>query len=59
MQARKHPLTEEQKTAKRVNSKMRVRMERVRVERVFGAPHAMGGHIVRTIGIACANFQSS
>ncbi len=50
--ARNHPLTEEQKAAKRIKSKTRVR-----VEHVFGAQHAMGGHIVRTIGLARAKVK--
>ena len=39
---RDHPLQEEQKVANRVKSQTRVRGEPV-----FGAHHAMGGHIVR------------
>jgi len=50
--ARNHPLTEEQKTANRVKSKTRVR-----VEHVFGAQHAMGGHLVRTMGLARAKVK--
>ena len=50
--ARNHPLTEEQKAANRIKSKTRVR-----VEHVFGAQHAMGGHIVRTIGLARAKVK--
>ena len=50
--ARNHPLTEEQKAANRIKSKTRVR-----VEHVFGAQHAMGGHIVRTIGLARAQVK--
>ena len=42
-----HPLTDEQKASNRIKSKTRAR-----VEHVFGAQHAMGGHIVRTTGIA-------
>ena len=49
---RGHPLTEEQKTSNRIKSKTRVR-----VEHVFGAQHAMGGHIVRTIGLARAKVK--
>ena len=49
---RGHPLTEEQKAANRIKSKTRVR-----VEHVFGAQHAMGGHIVRTIGLARAKVK--
>lgn len=46
---RGHPLTEEQKASNRVKSKTRAR-----VEHVFGAQQAMGGHVVRTIGLARA-----
>lgn len=49
---RGHPLSEEQKASNRVKSKTRVR-----VEHVFGAQHAMGGHIVRTIGLARAKVK--
>jgi transposase, IS5 family len=49
---RGHPLTEEQKAANRIKSKTRVR-----VEHLFGAQHAMGGHIVRTIGLARATLK--
>jgi IS5 family transposase len=49
---RGHPLTEEQKTSNRIKSKTRVR-----VEHVFGAQHAMGGHLVRTIGLARAKVK--
>src|SRR5450756_1212448 len=49
---RGHPLTDEQKASNRVKSKTRVR-----VEHVFGAQHAMGGHIVRTIGLARAKVK--
>ena len=42
-----HPLTDAQKASNRTKSKTRAR-----VEHVFGAQHAMGGHIIRTIGIA-------
>jgi IS5 family transposase len=49
---RGHPLSEEQKTSNRIKSKTRVR-----VEHVFGAQHAMGGHIVRTIGLARAKVK--
>ncbi len=49
---RGHPLTEEQKATNRIKSKTRVR-----VEHVFGAQHAMGGHIVRTIGLARAKVK--
>jgi IS5 family transposase len=47
-----HPLTDEQKASNRIKSKTRAR-----VEHVFGAQHAMGGHIVRTIGIARAKAK--
>lgn len=40
------PLTEEQKLSNRTKSKVRAR-----VEHVFGAQAAMGGHWVRTIGL--------
>lgn len=46
------PLSEEQKVSNRIKSKTRAR-----VEHVFGAQHLMGGHIVRTIGIARANVK--
>jgi IS5 family transposase len=49
---RGHPLSEEQKASNRIKSKTRVR-----VEHVFGAQHAMGGHIVRTIGLARAKVK--
>lgn len=49
---RGHPLTDEQKAANRVKSKIRVR-----VEHVFAAQHAMGGHLVRTIGLARAKVK--
>ena len=49
---RGHPLTEEQKVSNRVKSKTRAR-----VEHVFGAQHTMGGHIVRTIGLARAKVK--
>jgi len=49
---RGHPLTAEQKASNRVRSKTRAR-----VEHVFGSQHAMGGHIVRTIGLARANVK--
>ena len=49
---RGHPLTEVQKASNRIKSKTRVR-----VEHVFGAQHAMGGHIVRTIGLARAQVK--
>ena len=50
--ARNHPLTDKQKASNRIKSKIRAR-----VEHVFGAQHAMGGHIVRTIGIARARAK--
>jgi len=50
--ARNHPLTDEQKESNRIKSKTRAR-----VEHVFGSQHAMGGHIVRTIGIARARAK--
>lgn len=46
------PLTEEQKATNRVKSKIRVR-----VEHVFGAQAQMGGHLVRTIGMARARVK--
>ncbi len=49
---RGHPLTEEQKASNRIKSKTRAR-----VEHIFGAQHAMGGHIVRTIGLARAKVK--
>jgi IS5 family transposase len=49
---RGHPLSEEQKASNRVKSKTRAR-----VEHVFGAQHAMGGHVVRTIGLARARVK--
>lgn len=50
--ARNHPLTAEQEAANKVKSKTRVR-----VEHVFGAQAQMGGHIVRTIGLARAKIK--
>jgi len=50
--ARGHPLTDEQKASNRIKSKTRAR-----VEHIFGAQHAMGGHIVRTIGLARAKVK--
>ena len=47
-----HPLTEEQKKSNRVKSKVRAR-----VEHIFGAQAAMGGHFVRTIGLARAKVK--
>ena len=49
---RGHPLTDEQKASNRIKSKTRAR-----VEHVFGAQHAMGGHRVRTIGLARATVK--
>lgn len=46
------PLTEEQKTANHRKSKTRSR-----IEHVFGAQAQMGGHLVRTIGIARARVK--
>ena len=46
------PLTEEQKASNRQKSKTRSR-----VEHVFGAQAQMGGHVVRTIGIARARVK--
>jgi IS5 family transposase len=46
------PLTEEQKHANRTKSKVRAR-----VEHVFGAQAAMGGHRVRTIGLERAKVK--
>lgn len=46
------PLTEEQKQSNRTKSKVRAR-----VEHVFGAQAAMGGHLVRTIGLQRAKVK--
>jgi transposase, IS5 family len=46
------PLTDAQKAANKVKSKVRAR-----VEHVFGAQAQMGGHIVRTIGFLRARFK--
>lgn len=46
------PLTAEQRASNRVKSKTRVR-----IEHVFGAQAQMGGHLVRTIGIARARVK--
>ncbi len=46
------PLSEEQKQANRIKSKVRAR-----VEHVFGAQAAMGGHLVRTIGLKRAKVK--
>jgi len=50
--ARSHPLTDEQKASNRIKSKTRAR-----VEHIFAAQHAMGGHIVHTIGLARAKVK--
>jgi len=50
--ARNHPLTDEQKASNRIKSNTRAR-----VEHVFGAQHAMGGHVIRAIGIAWARAK--
>ena len=50
--SRGHPLTEEQKVGNHKKSKTRSR-----VEHVFGAQAQMGGHLVRTIGIARARVK--
>ena len=47
--ARNHPLTDAQKVSNKSKSKTRVR-----VEHVFATQAQMGGHIVRTIGLARA-----
>jgi IS5 family transposase len=44
------PLSEEQKQSNRRKSKVRAR-----VEHTFGTQQAMGGHLVRTIGLARVN----
>ena len=49
---RAHPLSDAQKASNRIKSKTRAR-----VEHVFGAQHAMGGHVVRTIGLARATVK--
>lgn len=46
------PLTAEQETSNRNKSKVRAR-----VEHIFGAQAAMGGHVVRTIGLARAKVK--
>jgi transposase, IS5 family len=46
------PLTEEQKQSNRTKSKVRAR-----VEHVLGAQAAMGGHLVRTIGLQRAEVK--
>lgn len=50
--SRGHPLTEAQKTNNRNKSKVRAR-----VEHIFGTQNQMGGHLVRTIGIARATAK--
>jgi IS5 family transposase len=50
--AKNNPLTEEQKQSNRTKSKVRAR-----VEHIFGAQAAMGGHFVRTIGLARAKVK--
>jgi IS5 family transposase len=50
--SRGHPLTEEQKKNNRDKSKVRAR-----VEHLFGAQNQMGGHFMRTIGIARATTK--
>jgi IS5 family transposase len=50
--SRNKPLTEEQKQSNRDKSKVRAR-----VEHVFGAQAAMGGHLVRTIGLLRAKVK--
>ena len=49
---RGQPLTEVQKHANRMKSKIRAR-----VEHVFGAQAAMGGHFIRTIGLQRAKVK--
>ena len=49
---RSAPLTEGQKASNRSKSKVRAR-----VEHIFGAQAAMGGHFVRTIGLARAKVK--
>ena len=46
------PLSEDQKQANRTKAKVRAR-----VEHVFGAQAAMGGHLVRTIGLERAQVK--
>lgn len=46
------PLSEEQKQTNRIKSKVRAR-----VEHVFGAQAAMGGHLVRTVGLKRAKVK--
>jgi IS5 family transposase len=48
----KHPLSEREEEANRKRSKVRAR-----VEHVFGAQQAMGGKLVRTIGLARARTK--
>jgi IS5 family transposase len=47
------PLTEEQKAANREKSRVRAR-----VEHIFAAQEAMGGHLVRTIGLKRAEVKA-
>jgi IS5 family transposase len=47
-----HPLTDEQKASNREKSRVRAR-----VEHVFGGQAHMGGHVVRTIGLARAEVK--
>lgn len=49
---RSHPLNKRQQAANKTRSKVRAR-----VEHVFGAQHAMGGKLVRTIGIVRATAK--
>jgi transposase, IS5 family len=49
---RTHPLTEQQKASNRIKSRIRAR-----VEHVFGAQAHLGGHLVRTVGIARARVK--
>lgn len=49
---RGHPLTDAQKEANRVKSKVRAR-----VEHILGAQAQMGGHIVRSIGLERAKVK--
>ena len=50
--SRAAPLTEAQQTSNRQKSKVRAR-----VEHIFGAQAAMGGHRVRTIGLERAKVK--
>lgn len=49
---RNHPLTDQQKAENREKSKVRAR-----VEHVFGVQAHMGGHILRTMGLLCAEVK--